>query len=279
MNVNKFIPLSVKRYVVNMVREKYIPKNQPVLLTEEQIEYKRLSELERFKPTSTKFLGHTMEIVDACTFLGGKEEIFDKGIYEFRADTDSPLIIDCGANIGLSIIYFKQLYPKAKILAFEPDQQIFNTLQKNINSFKLSEVTLYQEAIWKEDGETEFKIEGGFSGRIPKPEDTIDVVKVKARRLKNLLNQPVEFLKIDIEGAEYEVLKDCANFLGQVKNIFIEYHSHITERQTLNEILSLLTESGFRYHIHEAYTRKKPYVDRELMLGMDLQLNIYGYRR
>jgi len=237
MNISKFIPLPLKRYVVRKLQEKYVPKTPSITLTDEQTEYKRLSELERFIPTSTRFLGHKMEIVDACTFLGGKEEIFDKGIYEFKADTDEPFIIDCGANIGLSVVYFKQLYPNAKIVAFEPDQQIFNTLKKNINSFGLSDIILCQEAIWKEDGEIEFKIEGGFSGRIPKPEDTMDVVKVKARRLKNLLNRPVDFLKIDIEGAEYEVLKDCAYAFGQVKNIFIEYHSHITERQTLNEIL------------------------------------------
>lgn len=242
------------------------------------LEVKRLSNLLRYSPTSTTFLNHKMEIVDACTFLAGRNEIFGKGIYEFNSDREDPLIIDCGANIGLSVIYFKQLYPKAKILAFEPDHQIYQALEANVASFELSHITLFQEAVWKEDGVVEFKIEGGFSGRVPKPEDKLNVVKVKARNLKNLLNQPVDFLKVDIEGAEYEVLKACNHSLQNVKNIFIEYHSHISEKQVLNEILSILTENGFRYHIHEAYTHSKPYIHRELMLGMDLQLNLYGYR-
>ena len=41
-------------------------------------------------------------------------------------------VIDCGANIGMSITYFKRLYPKSKIIGFEPDPKIFETLKKNI---------------------------------------------------------------------------------------------------------------------------------------------------
>jgi FkbM family methyltransferase len=237
-----------------------------------------LVKLPRYVPAETTFLGKRFYVVDACTFLGGKKEIFDKNIYDFNSDTTSPYIIDCGANIGLSVIYFKSIFPNAKIKAFEPDQKIFETLKKNVDSFGLRDVEVFQEAIWTENGVIEFKIEGGFSGRIPKPDDLKGIVRVKSTRLKELLKESVDFLKIDIEGAEYAVLKDCVENLKNVKNIFIEYHSHISEKQILNEILEMLTETGFRYHIHEAYTRAKPYKDRELMLGMDLQLNIYGYR-
>jgi hypothetical protein len=48
-------------------------------------------------------------------------EIFVNAEYEFRADHDQPCIIDCGANIGLSVLFFKALYPHATVIAFEPD--------------------------------------------------------------------------------------------------------------------------------------------------------------
>ncbi len=239
----------------------------------------RLLEMPRYTPTRTTLLDRPIEVVDACTFLGGSHEIFDKGIYEFKAGTETPFIIDCGANIGLSVIYFKHLYPKASVVAFEPDQNICNVLRRNVAAFGFTEVTVFGEAIWKTNGFIEFLVEGGFSGRIPKPEDEASLVRVPARRLRDLLlDRPVDFLKIDIEGAEYEVLLDCQDALGGVEHIFIEYHSHSAEPQRLNEILSILTRSGFRYHVHEAYTRPRPYVQRELMLGMDLQLDVFGYR-
>lgn len=242
-------------------------------------EAQRLAAMPRYTPTTTILSNHVFEVVDACTFLGGHREIFLKGIYEFKADIDKPYIIDCGANIGLSVIYFKQLYPDAVIVAFEPDQNICAVLKKNVGTFGFTDVAVHQEAIWKENGIIEFQLEGGFSGRIPKPEDQTQLVQVKARRLKDLLlERKVDFLKIDIEGAEYEVLLDCQNALQNIQHIFIEYHSHISESQKLNEILAVLSANNFRYHIHEAYTQQKPYVQRELMLGMDLQLDIFGYR-
>lgn len=284
MSIRKIIPLSVKRYILKQIQNKEDSNNHKIIMpqvveiSEEQIETNRLFALKRFQPTSTKFLDRYLEIVDGCTYLNGNHEIWVKEIYDFKADNEQPYIIDCGANIGLSVLYFKYKYPDARVMAFEPDEQICNTLKKNVRTYDLSHVEVHQEAIWKADGEITFQQEGGFSGRIPINEEEGNIVRVKARRLKDLLNKPVDFLKIDIEGAEYEVLKDCSDTLQNVKNIFIEYHSHITQKQTLNEILTILTNSGFRYHIHEAYTQQKPFVQRELMLGMDLQLDIFGYR-
>lgn len=245
----------------------------------QETEINRLLSMPRFVPTETALFGKEVQIVDACTYLVGKQSILDKGIYEFKAGNNSPYIIDCGANIGLSVIFFKQLYPNSTVSAFEPDRNIFNALAANVKAFGFSNVNLYQEAIWKEDCEISFKIEGGFSGRIPKPEDSSNITKVKARRLKNLLlDKKIDFLKIDIEGAEYEVLVDCKDSLKNVDCIFIEYHSHINEPQKLDEILSILSNNGFRYHIHEAYVHQKPFVQRDLLLGMDIQLDIFGYQ-
>lgn len=281
MNISQFIPLPLKQYIIRRVREKYgqPPPRRQVQPSPEQVEQERLAALPRYTPTTTQLLDHSVEVVDACTFLGGSQEIFGKGIYEFKAGTDAPYIIDCGANIGLSVIYFKNLYPGATVIAFEPDEAICNVLTRNVASFGFSGVTICREAIWKQNGFIEFQVEGGFSGRIPKPEDQARIVKVPARRLRDLLlDRPVDFLKVDIEGAEYEVLLDCQDVLGRVKHIFIEYHSHVAEPQRLNEILTILTRAGFRYHVHEAYTQPRPYVQRELMLGMDLQLDVFGYR-
>jgi hypothetical protein len=63
--------------------------------------------------------------------------------------------------------------------------------------------------------------------------------------LRDLLDSPVDFLKIDIEGAEYAVLKDCRDRLQNVRNLFVEYHAAPDEPQRLNEMLSWFSEAGF----------------------------------
>ncbi len=72
---------------------------------------------------------------------------------------------------------------------------------------------------------------------------------VSAIRLYDLLDKEIDFLKIDIEGAEIEVLKDCEDRLKNVVNIFVEYHSNPNDKQELDAVLSILTNAGFRYDI------------------------------
>jgi len=244
----------------------------------DKIERKRLEGLPRYTPGFTTLLGKRIEFVDVCTYMLGLEHIFGKEIYNFTSLNKRPLIIDCGSNIGLSILYFKKIYPDARVIGFEPDPAIFKALVHNVESFHCKHVELHNQAVWITNGSIDFQIEGGFSGRIPKYGDTSRIVTTPCVRLNDYLNNEIDFLKIDIEGAEYKVILDCRNQLKYVKNIFIEYHSHISEEQNLHELLQILTEAGFRYHLHEAFTRPRPFIDSNLMLGMDLQLDVFGTR-
>jgi len=239
-------------------------------------EVSRLKNLPRRKPGQTKFRGNEVKFADSTTFLQGIREIFGKDIY-FFGEQSAPLIIDCGANIGHSVLYFKERYPNARVEAYEPDPSIFEMLSFNVDSFGLDGVSLHNSAVWKEEGVVEFQREGGFSGRIPMQGDTEQLIEVDAVPLETILeNRHVDFLKLDIEGAEHDVLTSCTDSLHNVDYLFVEYHSHEDTRQGLHEILEIMCENGFRYHVHEAYTRAQPYIDTETMLGMDLQLNIFG---
>jgi len=87
-------------------------------------------------------------------------------------------------------------------------------------------------------------------------------------------------LKIDIEGAEYEVLMDCRDSLLNVKNIFIEYHSFNISDQNLSEILQILQKNKFRYFIKSPNNKDAPLINKKSKFNpaMDLQLNIFGYK-
>ena len=239
----------------------------------------RLSKIPRFQKTSVKFKEQEFLIRDTPTFLSSYEEIFEQEIYKFNTNEAIPIIIDCGANIGLATLYFKIKYPRAKILAFEPDPNIFEALKNNIEVHNFKGVELYNEAIGDKQETLLFNMEGGHSGMLVK-EPTDKTVSVAVTALKDVLSKfdQVDFLKIDIEGHEINVLPTIALELKKVKNLFLEYHTFIDQPQRLSTIIRLIEEAGFRYYIKEAAHKKNPFLERELFYKMDMLVNIFCYR-
>lgn len=235
--------------------------------------------LKRYTPIkNVKFKNYTIDIPDGPSFVFQFKEIFVEEIYKFESDTDSPIIYDCGANIGMSCLYFKSIYPKARIKVFEADPIIVEILKKNLLRNDIKDVEIIDKAVWIDYNGVYLGIEGADGGSIKLNSDK--KIKVDSIRLKDFLESEykVHFLKIDIEGAEYEVLKDCKDALHNVENIFIEYHSWKNSPQKLSEILAILENNGFRYYIENVNKRKNPFVNHGEELNMDLQLNIFGVR-
>lgn len=241
-------------------------------------EIARLNRLPRYQPTVTNILGKPLEIVDGLSFVLMYKEIFGQQIYRFRTNKRNPYIIDGGANIGLSVLYFKELYPRSQIVAFEPDDDVFSVLLRNIQTSGYEDVNLLCQALWSSETKLGFMSEGSYGGRISQAEDPLDKV-VQTIRLRDYLNRHVDFLKLDIEGAETEVLIDCADSLDCVENLFIEYHSFSKKPQTLHTMINILADAGFRVYITRPYdTSPQPFMQRYVYEGMDLQLNIFAFR-
>jgi FkbM family methyltransferase len=183
-------------------------------------------------------------------------EILVEGDYLFRPETERPLIFDCGSNIGLSILFFKRLYPKARIIAFEPDPATFSMLKRNIETNRLDEVALNNFALSSEDGELTFHRSAEKSGSLMMSTSIErlrgDSTQVSAKRLSPLITSQVDLLKMDIEGAEHAVLPELAatGKLSLIKQMHIEYHHHIVANEDrLSGILKLLEDAGFGYQI------------------------------
>jgi FkbM family methyltransferase len=92
------------------------------------------------------------------------EEIFRRRVYDFATSTATPRIIDAGANIGISILFFKRLLPNSKIIAFEPDPEIYALLVRNIEAHGYGDVDLKEATVWINDDELTFYCEGSLSG-------------------------------------------------------------------------------------------------------------------
>lgn len=188
-------------------------------------------------------------------------EIFAYDIYKFTATNSSPKIIDCGSNIGLSILYFKSLYPDANVIGFEPCPETFNLLQKNIEENKLENVVIYNKALSDKEEKISFYVSkdypahGGTSSSEAKNNKQVNLEQiVDSVKLSEYINQPIDFLKMDIEGAEDLVLKELAGSgkLKQVKSMILEYHHHMYDpnKDCLAAVLKYLEDNNFGYQFN-----------------------------
>lgn len=217
---------------------------------------------------------------DRGSFEGTYGEILKKGIYTFIPKSETPFIIDCGANMGLSVLFFSKQYPKARIIAFEPDDSVLWCLEKNIDTYKLNNVTLLKQAVWDSNGFLPFFTNSKLGGRVNVKFENHEPTMVETIRLKDFIgSQLIDFLKLDIEGAEFRVLKDCQPVLGQINCLFVEYHSFQGKEQHLGEILNILKRYGFRYHLSQSYSRNKPFVEKAYVgENIELAINIFAYK-
>lgn len=243
--------------------------------------FERLKKMPRYTKTKIQFKERDLIIPDNTSFLFMQKEIFEQHIYKFQTQNSEPYIIDGGANIGLAIIYFKLLYPSSTVLAFEPDLEIFDILKKNIASYDFEGVELIPKGLWNDDTVMSFKSEGADGGLIAALNETVTATdSIDVVSLKPYLKRTIDFLKLDIEGAETIVLEDIKNDLGKVERIFIEYHSFVGQAQTLNKIINILTKANFRLYmsIPGNNSLNSPLMGLGSYNNMDFQLNIFGFK-
>ena len=205
-----------------------------------------------------RLLGFQLESANCASFLFMFEEIFVRLAYKFDSADVSPLIIDCGSNIGVSLAYFKSAYPCSRIIAFEPDPTVFAMLKRNVERNTMDNVVLHDEALHNLRGEIDFYRDprdigsGIISSTVRKRVPLVQRIRVQAALLSEYVSGTVDFLKLDVEGAEEGVLRDLHNHgkLRLIKEMAIEYHQHIDpDTDDLSSTLLLLEEDGFGYQL------------------------------
>jgi FkbM family methyltransferase len=204
-----------------------------------------------------------------------------KGGYLFRAESDRPRILDCGSHIGMSVLFFKKMYPDATIIAFEPDPMTFEKLKTNVEQNSLRDVTLHQCALSDTEGSIDFyhsqENAGSLVMSMHRARIDGDKIVVPSRRLSSFISEEIDLLKIDIEGAEDVVLAElaCSNKLALIKQMHIEYHHHIIPKNDkLSAMLKILENANFGYQISVAPSFGK-WPTREAFQD----ISIYCYRK
>lgn len=228
-----------------------------------------------------KFLGNKFFDVK-CTFDGLNiygydyytleylfKEIFVAHEYYFEAETDSPLIVDCGANIGMAVLYFKWLYPKARIMAFEPNPNTFSLLKKNVEANNLQNVELFNIGLFDKKTEIPFFIGDNLAtleGSIRSDRGGKNQMNIQTEMLSSILKDisKVDLMKMDVEGAEINIIRDLYNnkALSKIQECLIEYHHNMnSDKSELASFLQQFEESGFNYNIRANYSKPNSFQD------------------
>ena len=237
---------------------------------------KSLLKFPRYTKGETLVHGHFFSYSDPLSFYWSWDEILGRQIYRFPHPTGRPRILDGGANLGLASLYFLTTYPQAFITAIEPDPDCFGLLQSNLQWASPSSLLLKNCALAGHRGRRKFFPHTGDAGRLDVPLSlTMAVVEVDCLPLDDFLLEPIDFVKLDLEGAETEVLKSCRR-LNQIHHLFVEHHSFPDRPQDLDQTLQSLSDAGFRYWIQSQFLPKRPYEKLETNEGMDLQVNIFA---
>jgi FkbM family methyltransferase len=163
------------------------------------------------------------------------------------------------------------------VLAIEPEPTTFDMLTENVRTNGLTDVELRHAALTAHPGPVEFHHRPGslVSSVLPErgPADTTS--SVPGIPLSTLLAERVDFLKLDVEGSENDVLEELAESgkLLLVDQMACEYHHHITaDRQSLASLLALLEEQGFGYQL-------RAHLPRAFVHDSFQDVLIYAYRR
>lgn len=150
-------------------------------------------------------------------------------------DVENPLVIvDAGANIGASSIFFSRSYPHAKIFAIEPEKGNYDILTINTSSY--ANIIPLRAALWHKTQIKPIMDRGtgpwGYSISAGPSTGRAIGQKVQAITVQELMKKHsleyIDILKLDIEGAEKEVFENSVDWIDKVKVIIVELHDRIS---------------------------------------------------
>ena len=163
--------------------------------------------------------------------IAAAQQVFLNDEYKFNTSRSPESIVDAGANVGLTSIYFANKYPDAKIFAIEPESSNYEMLKKNTEPY--SNITAIHGALWKDNEKIQlidpgldkwgFQIQESDAAGTSNVCETVEAMTVDAIMEKIGVNS-IDLLKIDIEGAEKEVFENAENWIDSVGILIVELH-------------------------------------------------------
>jgi FkbM family methyltransferase len=178
------------------------------------------------------------------------EEVFGRKEYDIDIKYTPEFIIDGGANIGFTSVFFANKYPKAEIVAIEPEGNNFRLLLKNIA--KYPNIKPLKSGVWGKDALLEVKDNGyGLRGFMVQEVENETEQSINATSIKTLMqgNRLIDILKLDIEGSEKAVFEaNPDEWLPYVKCLIIELHDRMVKGSS-QAVFKALLKYNFSFSV------------------------------
>ena len=209
------------------------------------------------KPISLKLKNGGQFFINDFMSLYIYNEIFIEHCYDYPAiQKQSPVIIDIGANTGLFALRMKQLYPSAMIYCYEPFPPNFAQLSGNIQASNLKDVFIIPNGVGGRSRTEHLYVNktnlGGHS-LFASEAHSNESVEIAITDITKVLNdtghEHIDLIKMDCEGAEYEILKAISpDLVKRIKVIIFESTESVYD---INELTAYLTGIGFKIEFQE----------------------------
>ncbi|MDA8393056.1 MAG: FkbM family methyltransferase [Actinomycetota bacterium] len=159
-----------------------------------------------------------------------------------------PLVVDVGANVGFFSWRVAASHPGARVVAFEPQGENFDRLRQLFEDVGIEGETV-DAACGDHEGSATLYLRNSFTHTVEPSmhpdmdsgSDSVKMVTLDGHMAGRRWGEPVALMKIDVEGAEVQVLRGAGETLSRTANVVLEYHSD----QSLRECSAILTASGF----------------------------------
>ncbi len=176
-------------------------------------------------------------------------EIFDGREYDdflSRLPGEIKMILDLGANAGLSVRLWQSRFPHAKIIAVEPDADSVRVATLNAGPG----VVMIQACVAGSSRKVSLDRTGGawmYRMTDATDGDAIDALTVPQIMDRAGSSGSIDLLKCDVEGAEQEIFANCADWIGRVRNMVVEIHPPYSSRQLQLD----LHKAGATFDVYE----------------------------
>ena len=191
------------------------------------------------------------------------EEVFLQGEYaevvkHLARDGSAPVktIVDLGANVGMSVRFWREAFPGVRVVAVEPDSANIAMAARNVaegagQGTLPGDVTLIEACVAARPGSVYLdRSSSEYAFRMSEQGQgaTVDAITVPQLLERGGVQGQIDLLKCDIEGAEAEVFGDCSAWIGRVNHLAIEIHAPYT----LEKLMADLKAAGARPRVvHE----------------------------
>jgi FkbM family methyltransferase len=193
------------------------------------------------------------------------DEIWAYRKYDYFGYRVSPgdVVVDIGANIGTFCLYAAKVCRASRVISFEPAEDNYKALAENVERNRLRSVTCVNEAVAGDRGRRTLRLDSMDSGShslvYGSPERSIEV---QCCTLEDVFQRfsltKIDYLKMDCEGAEYEILENGISRLHQIRRISME--THTTPDRRAEDIEKLLSAHGFDVRLfddHRLYATRR----------------------